>query len=374
MTCKIAVVTGTRAEYGLLYWLTKAIQNDNEMDLQVVVTGAHLSPEFGSTVNDIEKDGFNVDWKVHMLLSSDSSVAVTKSLGLCIIGFADAFYHLKPDVVVLLGDRYEIFGVAQAAFLARIPIVHLHGGEVTLGAYDNAFRHSITQMSALHFVARKEYQERVINMGADPSNVFLTGPMCLDAMANMELPNKKELECDLGICLDSPLFIVTYHPETLSNLSSEDQIDELLSALDCFRDATLVVTGANADTDGRIINKKMLEFCEALPGKRLFNLSLGMKRYWGLLKIADLMVGNSSSGIIEAPLLGVKVLNVGDRQKNRINDQLVSNCPCNRINISNEITCLLKSPFKKGSRDVLEFSEPSQKILPAIKKYLKVKK
>ena len=370
MTRKIAVVTGTRAEYGLLYWLMKAIQNDSDMEMQLIVTGAHLSPEFGSTVNDIEKDGFIVDWKVEMLLSSDSSVAVTKSLGLCIIGFADAFDHLKPDMVILLGDRYEILGAAEAAVIARIPIAHLHGGEVTLGAYDNAFRHSITQMSTLHFVARKEYMDRVVNMGADPDLVFLVGPMCLDAMINIELPDKTELENDLGISLDHPLFVVTYHPETLSDQSSEDQINELLCALDSFPDATIIFTGANADTDGRIINKKIVEFCEASPKKRVFRLSLGMKRYWGLLKIADVMIGNSSSGIIEAPLLGVNVINIGDRQKDRISDRLVVNCPCERNAIASEISKLKLSSLKEY-KDSLNYYEPSKKIIAAINDFLR---
>ena len=370
MTYKIAVVTGTRAEYGLLYWLMKAIQNDTEMELQLIVTGAHLSPEFGSTVNDIEKDGFSVDWKVEMLLSSDSSVAITKSLGLCVIGFADAFDHLKPDMVILLGDRYEILGAAESAVIARIPIAHLHGGEVTLGAYDNVFRHSITQMSTLHFVARKEYMDRVVNMGADPSQVFLSGPMCLDAMVNMELPDKTELENDLGISLDHPLFVVTYHPETLSDQSSEEQINELLSALNTFHDATIIFTGANADTDGRIMNKKIVEFYESSPEKRIFRLSLGMKRYWGVLKIADVMIGNSSSGIIEAPLLGVNVINVGDRQKDRISDRLVVNCPCERNAIASEISKLKSFPFKK-SKDSVNYSEPSKKIIAVINDFLR---
>ena len=370
MTYKIAVVTGTRAEYGLLYWLMKTMQNDSEMELQLIVTGAHLSPEFGSTVNDIEKDGFRIDWKVEMLLSSDSSVAITKSLGLCVIGFADAFDHLKPDMVILLGDRYEILGAAESAVIARIPIAHLHGGEVTLGAYDNVFRHSITQMSTLHFVARKEYMDRIVNMGADPSQVFLSGPMCLDAMVNMELPDKTELENDLGISLDHPLFVVTYHPETLSDQSSEEQINELLSALNTFHDATIIFTGANADTDGRIMNKKIVEFCESSPEKRIFRLSLGMKRYWGVLKIADVMIGNSSSGIIEAPLLGVNVINVGDRQKDRISDRLVVNCPCERNAIASEISKLKSFPFKK-SKDSVNYSEPSKKIIAVINDFLR---
>lgn len=370
MSLKVAVVTGTRAEYGLLYWLMKAIQNDNEMELQLIVTGAHLSSEFGSTVNDIEKDGFRIDWKVEMLLSSDSAVATTKSLGLSVIGFADAFNHLKPDIVILLGDRYETLGAAEAALIARIPVAHLHGGEVTLGAYDNAFRHSITQMSTLHFVARQEYRTRVINMGIDPGNVFVTGPMCLDAMINMKLPDKNELEKDLDVRLDHPIFIVTYHPETLSNRTSEEQINELLRALESFPDATMIFTGANADTDGRIINKKIIEFCETSPKKRIFRLSLGMKRYWGLLKISDLMVGNSSSGIIEAPLLGVKVLNIGDRQKNRSNDKLVVNCPCDKNIIISQISSILNSTFLQED-GYLGLKEPSKLIIPLIKSFLR---
>lgn len=369
MTYKIAVVTGTRAEYGLLYWLMKTMQNDSEMELQLIVTGAHLSPEFGSTVNDIEKDGFRIDWKVEMLLSSDSSVAVTKSLGLCIIGFADAFDHLKPDMVILLGDRYEILGAAEAAVIARIPIAHLHGGEVTLGAYDNAFRHSITQMSTLHFVARKEYMDRVVNMGADPDRVFLVGPMCLDAMINMELPDKTELENDLGISLDHPLFVVTYHPETLSDQSSEDQIHELLCALDSFPDATIIFTGANADTDGRIINKKIVEFCEAAPKKRVFRLSLGMKRYWGLLKIADVMIGNSSSGIAEAPLLGISSINIGDRQRGRLREKSVIDSELNFKAICRAIDSVPSRSKKVAKQKIIIV--PSKIIIDKAKLFFK---
>jgi len=344
---KIAVVTGTRAEYGLLYWLMKEIQSDPDLDLQLIVTGAHLSPEFGLTWREIESDGFSVDRSVEMLLSGDSTVAITKSLGLGLIGFADAFKELNPDVVVILGDRYEMLGVAAAANLAGIPIAHIHGGEITLGAYDDSFRHAITKMSSLHFVANETYRDRVIQMGEFPESVFVVGPACADSLSRQPLPSKEDLEEYLSIDLGKPLMVVTYHPETRSSLSSEDQIERLLRALGRFKEATMVFTGANADTDGRIINDRIARFCAEDPKCKVFVQSLGRKRYWGMLSIADVMVGNSSSGIAEAPLIGIPVVNVGDRQAGRIRDPLVIDCPCDE----EAIKCSIDLALDRGRVD-----------------------
>ena len=328
MVRKIAVITATRAEYGLLSPLMKKILDDPDLELQVIVTGAHLSPEFGLTWKEIEEDGFPIHKRVEMLLSGDSPVAVTKSLGLGVIGFADALDELKPDILVILGDRYEMLGAAAAAVLAGIPVAHIHGGEITLGAYDDAFRHAITKMSSLHFVAHEDYRWRVIQMGEVPNSVFVVGPACLDGIRETELPTRKELEQHLGIPLSSPLFVVTYHPETRSSLPAEEQVKRFLSALDRFPSATMVFTGANADTDGRIINERLMEFCAFIPQKRVFVQSLGRKRYWGMLSIADVVIGNSSSGIMEAPLFGVPVVNIGRRQEGRLRNGLVIDCRC----------------------------------------------
>ena len=369
MTRKICVVTGTRAEYGLLYWLMKQIENENELKLQLIVTGAHLSPEFGLTVLNIINDGFNIDWKVDMLLSSDNDVAITKSLGLGIIGFADAFAHLNPDMVIVLGDRYEIFGASQAAFIARIPIAHLHGGEETLGAYDNAFRHSISQMSTLHFVACEEYKNRLLRMGIKEENVFVSGPMCLDAINKIHLPTKGELEKDLDLELDSPLFVVTYHPETLAKISAEKQITELLRALGKFNKATIVFTGANADTDGRIINKHINEFCSMLPKRRRFVQSLGMARYWGLLKISDAVIGNSSSGVWEAPFLSTYTINIGDRQRGRHRYNSVLDVSCIWQNIVEATQTVLNTQKEKCDNTLAFEYQPSERIIKEIKQY-----
>ena len=347
----------------------KQIKNDDILQLQLLVTGAHLSPEFGLTVTDIKNDGFNIDWQADMLLSSDNCVAVTKSLGLGIIGFADAFSHLNPDIVVILGDRYEMLGAAQAAFIARIPIVHLHGGEETLGAYDNAFRHSITQMSTLHFVACNEYKERILRMGIKEENVFVSGPMCLDAMMNISLPSRQDLERDLNITLNASVFAVTYHPETLAGISAEAQIKELLDALERFKEATIIFTGANADTDGRIINKRIEEFCALMPDKRLFVRSLGMRRYWGLLTISSVVIGNSSSGVLEAPLLHVYTVNIGERQHGRLKQLSVLDADCSCINISEKINeALLKNKMIEAT-GISFAEEPSKMIIKEIKKY-----
>ncbi len=366
---RIAIITATRAEYGLLYWLMKEIQSDPDLELQLIVTGAHLSPEFGQTWKEIRADGFSIDRTVEMLLSGDSTVAVTKSLGIGLLGFAEAFEELKPDVLIILGDRYEMLGAAAAGNLAGIPIAHIHGGEVTLGAYDDSFRHAITKMSSLHFVANKVYRDRVIQMGELPESVFVVGPACVDSLLKQELPSQEALATDLGIVLDTPLLLITYHPETRSPIPSEEQIDQLLSCLGRFAHATMVFTGVNADTDGRVINDRVIQFCAKAPKQRVFVQSLGRERYWGMLALADVVIGNSSSGVIEAPLMGVSVVNVGGRQAGRIKDDLVIDCACEENAIDSAIRLALDQ-VRTGSKRLNDFTSPARSMAQHLKTFV----
>lgn len=322
MKRKICVVTGTRAEYGLLYWLMKEIQKDPELELQIIVTGMHLSPEFGLTYKQIEKDGFVIDEKVEMLLSGDTTTAVAKSLGLGTIGFADALSRLKPNLVVILGDRFEAFSVAQTAMILNIPIAHIHGGEVTYGAYDDSIRHSITKMSSLHFVSTEEYRERVIRLGEHPNRVFNVGAPGIENILRLNLLTKEQLQGQLEINLSPTVFLVTQHPTTLSPNPIEGT-EELLAALRTFRDATIIFTKANADHSGRMINGMVCQFVEEDPSKRKLFDSLGQLRYLSLLNQASVVIGNSSSGLLEAPYLRTPTVNIGDRQKGRVRPKCV---------------------------------------------------
>lgn len=324
---KVCVVTGTRAEYGLLYWLMQEIAGDSGLELQLVVTGAHLSPEFGSTYRVIEADGFRIDAKVEMLLSSDTAVGSTKSLGLAVIGFADAFERLRPDVVVLLGDRIEVLAAAQAAMVARIPIAHIHGGELTEGVIDEAIRHAVTKMSHLHFTAAEEYRDRVLQLGEAPERVYNTGAVGLDNLSRLQLLTRAELEESLGFALGpGPVLLCTHHPETLSGESPAAAMAEIFRALDRIPGARVVITKANADAGGREINRAIDEYAAARPGRVAAFTSLGQLRYLSLLRAADVVVGNSSSGIIEAPAAGTATVNIGERQRGRLAAPSVITC------------------------------------------------
>uniref|UniRef100_A0A0Q9YZP1 GDP/UDP-N,N'-diacetylbacillosamine 2-epimerase (Hydrolyzing) n=1 Tax=Candidatus Berkiella aquae TaxID=295108 RepID=A0A0Q9YZP1_9GAMM len=324
MPKKIAVVTGAR-------WNTvcssdlKQIHADPALTLQLIVTGMHLSPEFGLTYQQILDDGFMIDAKVEMLLSSDSPVGITKSVGLGVIGFADAYARLQPDIIVLLGDRFEILAAAQAALIAKIPVAHIHGGELSFGAIDDAMRHSISKMSHLHFVACEDYRRRVIQLGENPERVFNTGAMVLDAMVDLPLLSKAQLSQALSVTFKQNNFLITYHPETLGRLSSKDAFAELLEALSPLADCTLIFTEANADADGRIINEMIKAFCKAHQDAYSFQ-ALGQLRYLSLLKQVDVMIGNSSSGIIEAPYFKIPTVNIGHRQAGRIMPKSVIHC------------------------------------------------
>lgn len=323
---KICVVTATRAEYGLLKPVMEQIQSRGNLELQVVVTGAHLSPEFGMTYQEIEKDGYFITSKIEMLLSSDTSVGITKSMAVALMGFADFFQQYQPDMVVILGDRYETLMVATAAMIAKIPIAHIHGGEITEGAYDDAIRHSITKMSQLHFASTEEYKNRIIQLGEQPDRVFNVGALGVENIKKVSLWTKEQLEDNLQFLFGEKLIMVTYHPVTLDHMSSEIQFRNLLQVLDKYKDIKIIFTKANADTDGRIINHMIDEYVESNKERCIAFTSLGQVRYLSTLKFCKAVVGNSSSGIIEAPSFHIPTVNIGNRQQGRIAARTVLHC------------------------------------------------
>lgn len=325
MNRKICVITGSRADYGLLRWIIQGVKDDPELKLQIIATGMHLSSTFGLTYKVIEEDGFRVDAKVEILGSSDSSVAIAESMGLALAGTAKALDELKPDLVVVLGDRFEIFAATAAALVAKIPVAHLHGGETTTGSFDEAFRHSITKMSHLHFVAVDEYRNRVIQLGEDPKNVFLVGGLGIDSIKNLPLLSREELENQLGIKLGQKSLLITFHPVTLDTELPEQQMKELLAALSQLRDTTLIFTMPNADTGGQVLIKTIEEFVGQSENAKVF-ASLGQRTYLSCISHVDGVIGNSSSGITEVPSFKKGTINIGDRQRGRIQAASVINC------------------------------------------------
>ena len=368
---KIAVVTGTRAEYGLLYWIIKGIHDDPELELQLVVTGMHLSPEFGLTVKDIEKDGFPIADRVEMLLSSDTETAISISMGLGMIGFAKAYERLKPDILVVLGDRFEILAAVSAAVPFRMPVAHIHGGESTEGAMDELFRHAITKMSHIHFPAVKSYADRIMQMGEQPENVFCFGAPGLDHIYKLRLMDAEELSSTLGIPYDRKIGIVTYHPVTLEQNTSEVHISELLEAVKKFPDVFWIFTISNADTSGRIIGRKIEDFLNKNPERGKLFVSLGQLRYLSLMKHASVMVGNSSSGIIETPSFELPVVNIGSRQLGRMRAMNVIDVPeCNETYITGAVHKALSAEFKnslKGIRNPCGDGNASDRIVEKLK-------
>lgn len=341
---KVCVVTGTRADYGLLRWVMQGINDSELLDLQLIVTGMHLSPEFGHTVQAIEADGFSIDRKVEMLLSSDTPVGITKSMGLGMIGFADALTELQPDLLVVLGDRYEIFAAASAALIACVPIAHLHGGELTEGAFDDAIRHSITKMSHLHFVAADEYRKRVIQLGEQPANVYNVGGLGVDNILRLELLSRLQLEEELDFKLAKRNLLITFHPATLERRSSSDQMNELLTALAQLKNVGLIFTMPNADTDSRILFSQINEFCESYPMARAYT-SLGQLRYLSCIKHVDGVIGNSSSGLLEVPSFRKGTVNIGDRQRGRLCAASVISCSADSASITESINKLFSPSF-----------------------------
>ena len=368
---KIAVVTGTRAEYGLLYWIIKGIHEDPELELQLIVTGMHLSPEFGLTVKEIEKDGFPIAERVEMLLSSDTETAIATSMGLGMIGFAKAYEHLRPDVLVVLGDRFEIHAAVSASIPFRIPVAHIHGGESTEGLIDEPIRHAITKMSHIHFAATDQYRKRIIQMGELPKNVFCFGAPGLDNIYRLKLLNIEKLSEELKIPRNVKIGIVTFHPVTLEKGSTRSQILELLEAIKEFEEIYWVFTLPNADTEGRSITEKINNFVSEFPEKGRVFISLGQLRYLSLLKNAVLMVGNSSSGLVEAPSVELPVVNIGDRQRGRVRGKNVIDVPeCKKEPIINSIYKALSPDFRnslKGMKNPYGEGNASEKIVKILK-------
>jgi GDP/UDP-N,N'-diacetylbacillosamine 2-epimerase (hydrolysing) len=366
---KICVITGTRAEYGLLRWVMQGIKDDSGLTLQIIATGMHLSPEFGLTYREIEQDGFRIDRKVEMLTSSDTPVGIAKSMGLGLIGFADALNELRPDLIMVLGDRFEIFAAVAAALVARIPVAHLHGGEATEGLVDEAIRHSITKMSHLHFVAAEEYLQRVIQLGEQPDRVFLVGGLGIDNIRRLKLLDRPELEASLDFKLGQKNLLITFHPVTLESATATDQMAELLAALAELKDTQLIFTLPNADTDGRALIKMVEQFVAQLPNARAYT-SLGQLRYLSCIAHVDGVVGNSSSGLAEVPSFKKGTINIGDRQRGRLQAASVINCTPSRQDISAALERLYDADFQMSLGQV---SNPygeggaSEKIIAVVK-------
>lgn len=353
MTRRICIVTGSRAEYGLLRPVIDGLLADPALELQLVVTGMHLSAEFGSTWREIEADGIPIAARVEMLLGSDTAVGVTKSTGLGMIGFADAFARLGPDIVVLLGDRFEILAAATAALLAAIPVAHLHGGETTEGAFDEAIRHAVTKMAQLHFVAARPYRDRVIQLGEAPERVFEVGGLGVDAIGRIARMSRDELEADLGVDLARRSLLITFHPVTLDAGSAEDQLRALLAALDdCEAGTTLIFTMPNADTGGRALRALVEDFVADRPDAHAF-ASLGQRRYLSLLGEVDAVIGNSSSGLAEAPSFGIGTVNIGDRQTGRLKASSVIDCDPTRYGIARALRRLRDADFVASLADTV---------------------
>ncbi|WKY45540.1 UDP-N-acetylglucosamine 2-epimerase [Eubacteriaceae bacterium ES2] len=372
---KLCILTATRAEYGLLKRLILQLQKEIDLDVRIAVTGAHLSPEFGLTYREIENDGFEIDTKIEMLLSSDSPAAISKSMGLAMIGFADYFERLEPDLLIVLGDRYETLAVCCAAMNQRIPIAHLYGGEATEGLIDEAIRHAITKMSYLHFTSTESYRRRVIQLGESPNRVFNVGSLGVENVLNEELLSKSELEQSIDWELVKPYAIVTFHPVTLEKVTSKDQVQELLCALQLNSQYQYIITKSNADSDGRIINQLIDDFSEKNVNVKAF-FSLGMKRYLSAVKFASFVIGNSSSGVIEVPSFGIPTINIGDRQNGRIQANSVLNCSAD----CGEINKIIQRAGSRSFINAIDNNNPyfrglaSREISEVIKKFLNEEK
>ncbi|WP_342473026.1 UDP-N-acetylglucosamine 2-epimerase [Metasolibacillus sp. FSL H7-0170] len=370
MKRKICVVTGTRAEYGLLYWLIKRLYEDTNVDLQIIATGMHLSPEFGLTVKQIEQDGFKIDEKLEMLLSSDTPTAIAKSIGLGVITFSDALSRLNPDIMVVLGDRFEIFSAAQAAMILRIPIAHIHGGELTEGLIDESIRHSITKMSQIHFTATNEYRERVIQMGEQPNTVYNVGTLGLEGIKNIKLLSKEKLSESINFKLNK-YFLVTLHPTTLESGTAEWQIKSLLKVLDTFPKHQVIFTKTNADTDGRIINQCIEEYVLENSTRCCVFDSLGQLRYLSAIQHCEAVIGNSSSGLLEVPFLRKPTVNIGIRQGGRLKAKSVIDSSFKFTELKDSINKAISTNFNERLKHIpMVYGEgnTSKSILRILKK------
>lgn len=371
---KICVVTGTRAEYGLLKPVIERINRDEELELYLIATGAHLSPEFGLTYKEIENDGYIINKKIEMLLSADTPGSIVKSMGVEMIGFADAFTESLPDMVVILGDRYEMLVAAVAAMIHRIPIAHIHGGETTEGAVDEAVRHAITKMSYLHFAATEAYRSRIIQLGESPERVFNVGALGIENIRTVKLLDKEVLEESIGFRLEENTAVVTYHPVTMEKESSAEQFGNLLRVLESRAEWNIIFTKANSDTDGRIINQMIDAFVAGHKDRSIVYTSLGQVRYLSALKYCSMVIGNSSSGIIEVPSFHIPTVDIGDRQRGRISSDSVIHCGTSVEEISNAIDKAMQTDFRqriKYERNPYEGENTSAEIVSIIKHFLR---
>jgi len=369
---KICVVTGTRAEYGLLSRLMKMIKEDQDTELQIIATNMHLQPEYGNTYKEIESDGFEIDFKVPMPKLSDDACGTVKSMGVELDGLADAFRKLQPNLVVILGDRYEMLMVASAALIYRIPVAHIHGGEITEGAFDDAIRHSITKMSHLHFASTEEYRKRIIQLGESPERVFYVGAIGVDNIKKVPLMTKEEVEESLGFVIDKNTVLATYHPVTLTNSNVEYEIDAFLLALKEFPNLRVVFTMPNSDTGGSIIAERINKFIAENSERAIAFKSLGMRRYLSVMPHIVAVIGNSSSGIVEVPSFGIPTLNIGERQKGRLSCESVVNCLSDKESIIEGLKRVLSkemSEIAKLSSNPYDKTYTAKNIFEIIKNY-----
>lgn len=370
---KVCVVTGTRAEYGLLKPVIEKICKDEELELYLIVTGAHLSPEFGLTYKEIEADGFIINKKIEMLLSADTPGSIVKSMGVGMMGFADAFAEGCPDMVVILGDRYEMLAAASAAMVFRIPIAHIHGGETTEGAIDESIRHAITKMSYLHFAATETYRNRIIQLGESPERVFDVGALGIENIKTIKLLDKENLEKSIDFKFSDNTVMVTYHPVTLEKQSSAEPFHNLLSVLKSRKDLNIIFTKANSDADGRIINQMIDVFVSENRDRSVAYTSLGQVRYLSVLKYCSVVIGNSSSGIVEAPSFHIPTVDIGDRQRGRIASSSVIHCGAGEEEIEHALCRALQDEFRQGITKVknpYEGENTSSQIVSTLKRYL----
>ncbi|GAB6189625.1 UDP-N-acetylglucosamine 2-epimerase [Marinitoga arctica] len=369
---KICIFTGTRAEYGLLYPLMRKIKEENEFELQIIVSGMHLSPEFGLTYKDIEKDGFEINEKVEILLSSDDAIGINKSIGLGLISFSDALKRLDPDVLIVLGDRFEALSIAITAYIMNIPIVHLHGGERTEGALDEGIRHSITKLSYLHFTSTEEYRKRVIQLGESPERVFNVGAIGLDNIRKLKLLKKEELEKELGFKFGMKNILFTYHPVTLNKDKLDVELKEIFKALEDLinGDYSIIITKSNADEGGRKINRYIDEFSLKYPNKILAVTNLGTLKYLSTMQYVDIVMGNSSSGLIEAPSFKIPTINIGERQQGRVKGNSIIDAKPIKKELLKAVQ-IAESIDRKSIMNPYDQYGATQKIYDIMREYIK---
>ena len=366
---KICIVTGSRADYGLLYWLIKEVEKDKNLKLQLIATGMHLSSKYGSTYKEIEKD-FKIDKKINISLSSDTSEGISRSMGIAQTAFSKAYNKLKPDIVVVLGDRFEIFSAVSSAMISRIPIAHIHGGEATEGLIDEAIRHCISKMSHIHFTATEEYSKRVIQLGEVPNKVFNVGGAGIENIKRLKFLTKEEFEKSINFKLNIKNILVTFHPVTLESKTSKKHFQEILNSLDELKNTNIIFTKANSDVDGKIINQMIDQYTKKNSNKSIGVASLGQLNYLSALQHIDVIVGNSSSGISEAPSFKIGTVNIGDRQNGRIKAESVIDCLSNKKDIKRAIKRVYSAEFKnllKNVKNPYGDGRSSKKIIKVLK-------